>query len=46
MKYIKEFLLTTLLLTTAYSQCDANGDGDLDVLDVVGDKGFNKMRIM
>ncbi len=36
MKYIKESLfITTLLLSTAYSQCDANGDGELDVLDVV-----------
>ena len=35
MKYIKEFLLTTLLLSTVYSQCDANGDGDLNIQDVV-----------
>ena len=35
MNYIKEFLLTTLLLSTAYSQCDANGDGDLNIQDII-----------
>ena len=36
MKYIKESLfITTLLLSTAYSQCDANGDGDLNIQDIV-----------
>lgn len=35
MKYIKGFILSTLLLSTAYSQCDANGDGELNVMDVV-----------
>ena len=32
MKYL---LIITMLLGAGYSQCDANGDGDLDVLDVV-----------
>ena len=30
-----KYLLITMLLGVGYSQCDANGDGDLDVLDVV-----------
>ena len=32
---MKNILLITMLLGIGYSQCDANGDGDLDVLDVV-----------
>ncbi len=35
MKYVKSCLIITMLLGIGYSQCDANGDGDLDVLDVV-----------
>ena len=35
MKYVKEFILTTLLLSIAYSQCDANDDGVLNVQDVL-----------
>ncbi len=35
MKYVKSCLIITILLGVGYSQCDANGDGDLDVLDVV-----------
>ena len=35
MKYVKSCLLITMLLGIGYSQCDANGDGDLNVLDVV-----------
>ena len=36
MNYIKESLfITTLLLSTAYSQCDANGDGDLNIQDII-----------
>ena len=35
MKYVKSCLIITMLLGVGYSQCDANGDGDLDVLDVV-----------
>ena len=30
-----KYLLITMLLGVGYSQCDANGDGELDVLDVV-----------
>jgi len=32
---VKNILFITMLLGVGYSQCDANGDGDLDVLDVV-----------
>ena len=37
MKYVKSCLIITMLLGVqiGYSQCDANGDGELDVLDVV-----------
>ena len=37
MNYVKSCLIITMLLgvQVGYSQCDANGDGDLDVLDVV-----------
>ena len=35
MKYVKSCLIITMLLGFGYSQCDANGDGDLNVLDVV-----------
>jgi len=35
MKYVKSCLIITMLLGTGYSQCDANGDGLLNVLDVV-----------
>ena len=35
MKYVKSCLIVTMLLGIGYSQCDANGDGNLDVLDVV-----------
>ena len=37
MNYVKSCLIITMLLGVqiGYSQCDANGDGDLDVLDVV-----------
>ena len=35
MKYVKSCLIITMLLGIGYSQCDANGDGELDVLDVV-----------
>ena len=35
MNYVKSCLIITMLLGIGYSQCDANGDGDLDVLDVV-----------
>ena len=35
MNYVKSCLIITMLLGIGYSQCDANGDGNLDVLDVV-----------
>ena len=35
MNYMKSCLIITMLLGVGYSQCDANGDGNLDVLDVV-----------
>jgi len=35
MNYVKSCLIITMLLGIGYSQCDANGDGELDVLDVV-----------
>ena len=35
MNYVKSCLIITMLLGIGYSQCDANGDGDLNVLDVV-----------
>ena len=37
MKYVKSCLIITMLLGVqiGYSQCDANGDGELNVLDVV-----------
>ncbi len=35
MNYVKSCLIITMLLGVGYSQCDANGDGDLNVLDVV-----------
>ena len=35
MKYVKSCLIITMLVGIGYSQCDANGDGNLDVLDVV-----------
>ena len=28
-------IISILTITNAYSQCDANGDGDLDILDVI-----------
>jgi len=35
MNYIKSCLIITMLLGIGYSQCDANGDGELNVQDVV-----------
>ena len=35
MKYVKSCLIITILLGVGYSQCDANGDGDLNIQDVV-----------
>ena len=35
MKYVKSCLIITMLLGVGYSQCDANGDGDLDILDII-----------
>ena len=37
MKYVKSCLIITMLLGVqiGYSHCDANGDGDLDILDVM-----------
>ena len=35
MNFIKSCLLITMFLGIGYSQCDANGDGDLNVQDVV-----------
>ena len=35
MNYVKSCLIITMFLGAGYSQCDANGDGELDVLDVV-----------
>ena len=35
MQYIKSCLIITMLLGAGYSQCDANDDGILDVLDVM-----------
>jgi len=35
MNYVKSCLIITMLLGVGYSQCDANGDGLLNVLDVV-----------
>jgi len=35
MKYVKSCLIITMLLGIGYSQCDANGDGDLNIQDVV-----------
>jgi len=35
MNYIKSCLIITMLLGIGYSQCDANGDGDLNIQDVV-----------
>jgi len=32
---MRNLLFITMLLGIGYSQCDANGDGNLDVLDVV-----------
>ena len=32
---MKSCLIITMLLGVVYSQCDANDDGNLDVLDVV-----------
>ena len=37
MNYVKSCLIITMLLGVqiGYSQCDANGDGDLDILDIL-----------
>ena len=35
MNYVKSCLIITMFVGVGYSQCDANGDGDLDVLDVI-----------
>jgi len=35
MNYVKSCLIITMLLGIGYSQCDANGDGDLDILDIL-----------
>ena len=35
MKYVKSCLIITMLLGVGYSQCDPNGDGTLDILDIV-----------
>ena len=35
MKYVKGCLIITMLVGIGYSQCDANGDGELNVLDVM-----------
>jgi len=35
MNYIKSCLIITILLGIGYSQCDANGDGELNIQDVV-----------
>ena len=35
MKYVKSCLIITMLLGIGYSQCDANGDGDLNILDII-----------
>ena len=35
MNYVKTCLIITMLLGIGYSQCDANGDGDLDILDIM-----------
>jgi len=32
---MKRLLFTIIMLSVGYSQCDANGDGNLDVLDIV-----------
>jgi hypothetical protein len=32
---MKNLLLITILLGVSYSQCDANGDGDLNILDII-----------
>jgi hypothetical protein len=46
MKYVKSCLIITILLGVGYSQCDANGDGDLDVLDVVIVGHLNSLAIV
>jgi len=33
--YVKSCLIITMLLGIGYSQCDANGDGELNIQDVV-----------
>ena len=35
MKYVKGCLIITMLLGVGYSQCDANGDGDLNIFDII-----------
>jgi len=35
MNYVKSCLIITMLVGIGYSQCDANGDGDLNIQDVV-----------
>ena len=35
MNYVKSCLIITMLLGIGYSQCDANGDGDLNILDII-----------
>ena len=35
MKKVLFIMMLGLMLSFSYSQCDANGDGDLDVLDVI-----------
>ena len=32
---MKNLLLITILLGVGYSQCDANGDGDLNIQDII-----------
>jgi len=35
MNYVKSCLIITMLLGVGYSQCDANGDGNLNILDII-----------
>ena len=35
MNYVKSCLIITMLLGIGYSQCDANGDGDLNIQDII-----------
>ena len=36
MKYVKSCLIVTMLLGVGYSQCDFSGDGEINILDIVG----------